>query len=232
MQKYRIWKNDNQEVGLLIKENKIEQAIDTGESVLIIRGVGLDMIDSLNEKYQEWVKTDDGYRIRFADHMAAFLEDVAGIEGATVEHADLFVEPEEVVAFHTEEQTFWNLADSYTTDIYRWWDGSNWRTEFYGEHVAETLCVTISDDYVNLDEWDGRNRVTGGMGHHTRVYRVIELDGEKPEEPTFLINYWSQWQGDHETAEIVALDELPAKLRELNRNPQEYIAEIENLSWE
>lgn len=228
MQEYRIWKHSHQDKGMLIPENKIEEAVYSCEQVMIVRNVDISMIDELNEKMTAWRKSDEGYMIYHVQALQEWFEEVAGIEAADVEGTDVIADPEEVVAY--SDGLFGNLAEFETVPVYRWYDGRNWKIEIADEDVTETRLV-ITDDYVDLDEWDGRNHVTGGIGLHARVYRVLKLDGEEVAD-TFLVNEWSQWQGDHATGEVLTLDELPDVLRELNRDPAVYMPQVEALKNE
>ena len=108
--------------------------------------------------------------------------------------------------------------------IYRYWDGRNWKTILCDNETG----IVISDDYVNLDEWDGRNFLTGGVGLHERIYKIYEVDGEKVDDK-FMVLFSSQWQGDHNLAAVMDIDELKQHLEELNRNLDEYIPQIKNL---
>jgi len=109
--------------------------------------------------------------------------------------------------------------------IYRYWDGSNWKTVLCYNETE----IVISDDYVNLDEWDGRNFVTGGVGRHEKVYKVYEVDGEKVDDK-FMVLFSSQWQGDHDLAELMDIDELKQHLVEINRDVDEYIPQVFNIA--
>jgi len=127
----------------------------------------------------------------------------------------LLIDPEDVFEDFLEDD------DNEEKRIYRYWDGRNWKTVFC-ENETE---IVISDSYVDLDEWDGRNFLTGGVGLHEKVYRVYEVDGEKVAD-TFMVLYSSQWQGDHNSAEVLHIDELKEHLKEIDRDLDEYIPQI------
>lgn len=114
--------------------------------------------------------------------------------------------------------------------IYEWWDGSNFRRETLEPHRTE-IAVEITEKSVCLDEWDGRNWQTGGVGHHEYVHLVIAEQGKK-EDDTFLLVHRSQWQGEHPTARIVDLEDLRSRLRELGRDEAKYLYEIGTLAGE
>ena len=127
----------------------------------------------------------------------------------------LLIDPEDVeVSNEVEEEK-----------IYRYWDGRNWKTILCDNETK----IVISDDYVNLDEWDGRNFVTGGVGRHEKVYKVYEVDGEKVDDK-FMVLFSSQWQGDHDLAELMDIDELKQHLVEINRDVDEYIPQVFNIA--
>lgn len=115
--------------------------------------------------------------------------------------------------------------DEIEDDTYSYWDGSNWQTVQFDECWTENI-ITVDPDFVNLDEWDGSNWKTGGIGLHQRIYRIVELDGEKPSEPTFLLEKWSQWQGDHPKGEIMTTSEVAEHLKEIGRDVDEYMKEL------
>lgn len=230
MKKYMIWENpyrEENEGGMLITAKKVEKAIDlVADRVYLIEGVDPDRAEELNAKAQELdVRVWSEYDIQ------EILE-AAGVDlnGVYIRTAADYEDPDDILAYSTEVGYFGSLADYDTTRIYRWWDGRNWKVESEPEGVGYETEVVLSDSYVDLDEWDGRNHVTGGMGNHARVYRVMELDGEVPTEPTFLLNLWFQWQGVHQTGRVVTLDEIPDILRELDRDPGKYIPEISSIS--
>lgn len=117
------------------------------------------------------------------------------------------------------------LTDLPYVDVYEFWDGRNQETM-----VLDILYdVTISDNCVCLDEWDGSNHYTVEKFHHQYVYKVLELNGETCDD-VYVVEYRSQWQGNHPTADIFfSKEELVAHLEDVNRDPREYIPKIEKL---
>jgi len=130
-------------------------------------------------------------------------------------YENILINPEDVEILNEVEEE----------KIYRYWDGSNWKTVLCYNETE----IVISDDYVNLDEWDGRNFVTGGVGRHEKVYKVYEVDGEKVDDK-FMVLFSSQWQGDHDLAELMDIDELKQHLVEINRDVDEYIPQVFNIA--
>ena len=126
-------------------------------------------------------------------------------------YENILIDPEDVQVLNEVEEE----------KIYRYWDGSNWKTVLCQDETE----IVISDSYVNLDEWDGRNFVTGGVGQHERIFKVYEVDGEKVAD-TFMVLYSTQWQGYHNSAEVLHIDELKEHLKEIDRDLDEYIPQI------
>lgn len=138
-----------------------------------------------------------------------------------------FEEVRNVLAFDVHNQGFFDLADGLEVSVFEYWDGSNHRVIHLTETMSESI-VEVSDTAVSLDEWDGRNHVTGGMGYHQRVYRVFTEDGVAPTEPLYLIEEWSQWQGDLPQGKVVDESGLRIHLKELGRDVEKYMDDIKS----
>lgn len=114
--------------------------------------------------------------------------------------------------------------------VYEYFDGSNLKEIINdSEYSLPATELTVTKDYVSLDEWDGHNLTTGGVGEHQEIHKVIEIDGETPDEPLYLINKWSQWQGEIPSGEVVDEYVLKEHLERLERDADEYIKEIKKL---
>ena len=220
-----LWKNDFYNEAFLIDKGEIEERAWISDQTLIIENVEADIEDlqkqlsGMDENIQDVYEMED------------FLKSIS-FENAEVSSADEFPSKENKLAFDCLEQQFFYLNDAETIKVYEWWDGSNFRTFVLDENTTETELV-ITESYVNLDEWDGKNHVTGGIGEHERIYKVLEIDGENVQDKDiFLLNNWSQWQGSHETGEIMDLDELRQHLKDIGRDVEKYMFEIGKLSGE
>ena len=215
--------NDFCNGGLLIDKEKIESRAWVSDHTLIVDNVKADA-EELQKKLNE-----SSEKIRDVYEMGEFLEKI-GFEDPDVMAADEFPEFEEKIAFDIYEQEFFSLADSATINIYEWWNGSSWRT-FVIDDSTDTIDIVASDQYVDLDEWDGRNMVTGGIGEHQRIYKILEIDGEDVRNKNmFLLNKRSQWEGTHETGEILEnLDDVKKHFNNIGRDVNKYIEEIEKL---
>lgn len=127
-----------------------------------------------------------------------------------------------VLAFNFYIYEFYDLKGYYEEEtVYQYWDGHNWK-EIWGSECSITE-LEISENKVILDEWDGRNMVTGGPGEHQYVYKVYKEDGEDIED-SYLVVYSSQWQGVLDTAKVMTEDGLRRHLEEIDRDVEEYIA--------
>lgn len=133
------------------------------------------------------------------------------------------------IFFYPENIEFVEMNSLEPRKFYDWWDGSNWRHETLEEYMTETE-VEITDDYVSLDEWDGRNWQTGGLTHQY-VYKVVKVDGKEVGD-MYLLRCSTQYQDDHDTAEVLDKDDLVIHLEKLGRNVTEYMYQIGKLAGE
>ena len=130
----------------------------------------------------------------------------------------------DMIIYDVEAMEFANLNEYDAVKYVKYLDSnSNWR-----EHVADGYNVTISEIIVDsatkkcLDEWDGRNKVTGGVGEHQYIYKVATIDDEEVDD-MWMVQKSSQWQGVRDMAAIMKKDELINYLEEIGRDPIEYI---------
>lgn len=116
------------------------------------------------------------------------LWDLDGIDGLILLPAN---EIEQV-----ENDTFDGaLEDGFYGKVYEYWDGSNMKRLLFNEDIETETSIVASVHSVSLDKWDGRNYTYGGVGFHRWIYKVYEMDGEEVKD-CYLINDWSQWEGD------------------------------------
>lgn len=99
---------------------------------------------------------------------------------------------------------------------------SNFTLLFDDENMRRMPYV-ITDDYYSLDEWDGHNHTTGGLGLHQYVHKIVD------EPDKYLIHFASQHAGSIDEARIVTRNELINHLESLNRELEEYLFEIDQL---
>lgn len=225
-----LWKI-SEETTLLIDPKEVGEQVYLG-------GAFFEIDDELSTEQQEFIleklreKEEQGdLNIRWmnADEFQEILEEI-GID-VSVGVADDWIDPDEnVILFSREDLLFYKPSELETTRVYEWWNGSNWKRIILELHMYETV-VEITEKSVCLDEWDGRNWQTGGMGLHENVHKVITIDGEEVEDMFLLVNT-SQWQGSHPTGEILTVDEVRNHLKEIGRDVEKYMYEVGSLSGE
>lgn len=219
MKKMRLWTGVNmrieQEGKAMLIYGEVEKKIDCRNDMIIIEG------DYTLEQVEKVFKTFEGAGIHdVQDHLDEHLP------GATASYTKDFEDADERIVF--DQGGIYQLEDYETVLVYDWFDGSNRRYEVNDENYASETILEVFEESINLDEWDGRNHVTGGTGHHQLVYRVYTVDGEEVTD-TYLVEYWSQWQGDHATGELMNSRELEQHLEEIGRDVEEYMKEVAEL---
>jgi len=229
MKQIELWNRgiyDNKELLTIVPVEKISEVVDcTNDSTYIIRGINSGLAGELTEKYQKDLNNEKACNINNSDD----LIDWFAFHG----YGDLDIicldtpEIEDVLAFTGNE--FHNLNDCETFKQYKYWDGSNWKLLWNTEGSS---ILTISNNSVTLDEWDGNNFITGGIGGHLDVHRIIEIDEEK-QDNLYLFYYYSQWQGSLSVGEIVTENELKSKISGIEdrfeRDIDNYIEKIQSL---
>lgn len=216
-----IWEMEDDR-NYYFEASEIETVIDfTDQCIYKIDGISIDEIDRLNKALGAIDdRPGDEYELEdfldeqgYSDFEISMLPDLVDYDETPYVCFD---------CSYGYEFEFFNILDCEPTQTYRWWDGSNWQTVFCPDGGA--MEITIDENSQNcLDEWDGSNWWSGSKFCHEYVYDVLEIDGEKPEEPTFLVVYTCQYQDSHPSAEIMTEDELREHLEELGRDANEYI---------
>ena len=215
-----LWNEGDGHKSFLIHPNEIEEQIYLGDYSFIIDGIDILKIDveELTEKLNTHTRQ---YPFLYDHDIEEFLISI-GFEDARVNYySKYYAHIENKLVFHEEDNVFYNLAEGNKVVVYRWLDGSNVQTIECTEDVTITK-LEVSDNYVDLDKWDGRNYTTGGIGEHQNIRKVLKLNGEKKED-TFLISYGSEWQGSHNYGEIKHLDSVIIHLKEIGREVETYL---------
>jgi hypothetical protein len=220
MKKYQIWERENwgwQERGILIPAEEITDMVYAeNESWYQIEGI-TENVDALVERltaaYLAAVDADEDFEIADNDDLERFLQDT-GIEFGNISFVPDFAQPENVLCYDMYHREFFNLSSIEIYPVYRWWDGSNWKHVFGDDESVTVTEITVEDESTSLDEWDGNNMTCGGKGLHQQYYKVLELDGQSVQD-MYLLEYWSQWQGDHATAEVLTKNELNEHIADL-----------------
>ncbi len=194
--KYEIWfAEDRAETGMLIPADEIEQKIATFGDAAVYRldeAATDERIAGLMELLEKYVQENDFHWSRQSDIEDFFEEHGIGYET----HSDDYYLPEGKIVFCQGE--FWNEDIFDTFAIYKWWDGSNWKDVERPEPSDDGYFEEVEYDEQDekcLDEWDGNNYTSGSTGRH---HYVVRLGEDKN-----LMIYRSQWQGEHEQAQIM-----------------------------
>jgi hypothetical protein len=202
----------------IVNIDEVKKVVDLYQStVYTITNIDITEADKLNQKLKQFLKDDC---LDCSIDLERFLKS-EGYSDFEIDFCGNIESPKDILVFCDEfmGNEFGNLADYETIDYYKYWNGSNW-IEVFPESITE---VDISENYINIDETDfNGNITTGGTGRHCRIYRVLNSDD-------YLINYISQWQNEHETAEIMNITEIENLLEDNNRDIQKYLPLIENL---
>jgi len=219
MKTFRLWRNDAW--NYLIDDNEVEKVVLLGDWSVAIEGVNTESLDlgDVSEKFDAYfTETDEAV----VDALESFFRDKLGVEVST-EYTEYYGDAESSrLIYDIENKNFYVEKDGHVVEIYRFWDGGNWRTVELDECWTDTHIVADSD-YISLDEWNGHDWVTGSVGRHQQIYRIVELDGEKPSEPTFLLEETSQWDGEEPKGYIMTLSEVVEHLKEIGRDVDEYM---------
>ena len=217
---YQIWTGDNDtDGGIVINKKEIENVICLGNmTVFGVPNVGLSE-DELQKQFKE-----SGLNITDNEELQDWLESI-GVPQQVIDSVYMLAdvaETKELIVFDETNQTFSNLADFNTVESYQYWDGSNWKREWVETYSISEDITIVPDSKICLDEWDGRNMVTGGIGQHEYIYKIATLDNEEVNDK-YLLVFSSQWQGVQDTAKIVDKDDIEAHLKEIDRNVEEYM---------
>lgn len=196
----------------LISPEDVRKRIFLGDWSLIIEGVDTDSldVDALNQEFQG-----------SAEELEDFFES-KGMDDINIVPSNWYMEVGETLIYDTNASEFYLAKDGQEVEVYEWWDGSNKKFVINDGESITTHHLILTYDYVSLDEWNGSDYNTNGVGHHQYVYKVLTLDGE-PIRDLYLIVLQSQWQGEQDQGKLLTLDELKEHLKDLERNVDEYM---------
>lgn len=239
-----IWEDGRGGQSILLNKEEIEKVVEVGESALIIEIDGVDLsVDSyfdnnLTEKLHAYIdKLEDeekDYETDDPDFIKVFLQSI-GFSNVDISFPDsFFIDSEkEKLVFDPQEKNFYVIdKGEWTTKIFSWWDGHNHRTISLDDFMNNETELVITKKFVDLDIWDGRNFSTGGHGLHQRVYKIIKIDGNEVDDH-FLLEKWSQYQGDLPEGIILTADDLKEHIEKLkDRDVVELMYEAGKLSGE
>ena len=205
------------DAGYLIDPDEVENVVSFIDYSVATINTDVSNIEKLNELIKQ-----SNTKLEDYEDLEEFLEN-NGFELEVKQIADVSIQKEQL-CFDFQEQKFFNLADCETEKSYQYWDGSNYKRIW----IDNETNVKMTDNRICLDEWNGNNSITGGTGLHQYVYKAIEVDCEEVED-TYVVVYNSQWQGSHDMAEIMTIEEVEDHLNGLGRDLDDYMEDIKNL---
>lgn len=217
----------------LIDSNEIEEQIYIGDGSFLVTDLNTEPskidLDKLNKLLEDYKESHEEFDDWDTDHIEQFLE-YAGYSSACVGSAPRYLEVgTDALLYNTETNEFDRSSSYVVVELYSWYNGSNYELIEKNDNTIEYKLL-ITNDFVNLDEFDGNNFVTGGTGEHQRIYKIIEKDGEKTDDE-YLLEYWSQWQGKHAIGKILTVQGVIEHIKELeDRTVEEYMYEIGKLN--
>lgn len=88
--------------------------------------------------------------------------------------------------------------------------------------------LSVSEHGVSLDEWDGFNMTTGGVGLHQTVFLLYEED-HYPSNDTYLLEKSSQWQGSLVEGEVLSREGLIDHLNSIDRDVDFYMEKLDSI---
>lgn len=219
MKNYELWVSSNADVNsdrknlLLIEPNKIEDDVVWADNIIYTKKEGID----------GYIKVISEYDGTLEDYLKDNNTDYGYCKEYETKESLKIIEEDGDVLFDTYTKEIVKAMDFEYQKRYSWWDGHNWRYVYADDTEKK---ISISDDRVCLDEWDGRNWYTAYPYYHEYVYRLINVDGELVDDE-FLIIESSQYQESHVTASIYTRSELKLHLEELNRNVKNLMKKID-----
>ena len=206
---FEIWfADDRAKTGMLIPVDEIEQKIPTFGDACVYRldeAATDERIAEINGLLKDWVAEHEFKWYRQSD-VEEFLEE----NGIAFEvKSDDYYTPDGKIVYCQGE--FGNEDYYDTFAVYTWWDGSSWQNVDRPEPSDDGSYEEVeydTDDEQCLDEWNGSNYTSGSNGIHHYVVRLGDNRN--------LMIYRSQWQGEHDEAQIMTDAEYAEYRKERN----------------
>lgn len=232
MKKMQIWEdyyNNENGFGYLYEEEDIEKAVSIDYDNYYLTNLNPDDFDlnDLTKKYQEFIKQkeeEDFYdKYNIIENLEEFFQEL-GINTEVFACTDEENLRNEIV-FDWNDSTFEDLGSFDELEYVDYLDGqTNWVRHIndgYSDIVTTEITVN-TDEEVCIDEWDGNNWQTGGVGEHEYISRVLEIDGSEVDD-MWLVHRSSQWQGSRDKAKIMTREGLEVYLKGIGRDLEDYL---------
>lgn len=232
--KYSIWQTDFAESNLLIPTDEIVGQIYIGDNSWMIKGlpksIDLVALEQGFDEYKNKKELDFGYD---TDDLKSFLISL-GHNEVEVWDAPYYMSPNEegfddMVVYDCSDSIFNWVEECVEVKTYSWDTSNDVEEVEFNEEVMTETELEVSEDFVELDEYDGRILSASEQFEHERIYKIITKDGKLVKDE-FLLMHYSQWQGTHSGGKILTLDEVVNHLEELNGDVSRCVHAIDALA--
>lgn len=201
---------------ILVNNENIEKMVNLGSQIFYI------MVDiqtnNIETTIQQLNQYFENYKKRYTTLENNGNDKVEILEGIyknyfqkiTFEAAPDLIDYSQKILFDADLQEFTDITDYDTVDIYNFWDGHNWK---YIE-IENKQELTLLDNYISLDRWDGSKFTFTGNWNHGSVYKILEIDGDGEQiEDYYLLWEYNQHEGTFETGKIMSFEDLTKYLQ-------------------
>lgn len=177
----------------VVPAEDIDKLVDLSEQrVVLLRGLSQEeaqrVIDECKDELAQWRYDEDKLAVIKERHPQATM-------------ADDTEKCEDVPCYDLTGEILYNLLDCDAHPVYEYWDGGNWRKSWIEERDIDEVEVEEAPE--SLDTWDGSNLCYRQRFVHGRLYRILTIDGEKPERSLWLLYEYSDYQGSVPWGRIV-----------------------------
>ncbi|RKJ75245.1 hypothetical protein D7X33_17710 [Butyricicoccus sp. 1XD8-22] len=227
-----IWE-DNLENNWLFKASELKEKLYIGENFMMIEGVETADLPSLNKALLRHIQQNVGesFNKTSLSDVQQFFQNEGYLE-ARVRWADEYEDVQTCLVFDFMNNMMVETHEFETVKTYTWMDGSNPRTLSTATmHDIFEKKVEVTAKAVSLDQWNGHSLATGGIGLHECIYKIVKLNGEEVED-MYLLHKYSDWKDNHAQGYILTIEQVKARLEELNLNVEDCLYEIGKLSGE
>lgn len=219
--------NTDTEMGMLINPSEIKEVVMFNDAKIAgIQNISINEIDKLNSALKD---NKNKIEIYDEDDVRDFLTMLNYDDNIKIEILEDYPVCKELVCYDFRNNEFFDLNMCDIEQYYEYWNGHNWKPVFCENEIE----ICYSDDFVDLDEWNGYNFQTNGLGHHEKVHKIISTDfvicNDEYDEDHYMILYESQHCESYDMAEIVNKDALVKHLEDLGRDVEKYINLVDKI---
>ncbi len=202
-----LWKLYGEDKYLVVNPDELIQRVSfyETEAYMFSPDTDMDLIRKVLAEYRNRKEEDE--TLRFYE-----ILDEYGIAYEGTDEAEDY-NPDVVLCFPNDDDLKWavcRMSDLIlgVSDVFHYWDGSNWQEIWAENDVQHRLSVVIDEETKeNLDEWDGSNWCYLQPFNHGRLYKILTVDS-KPVENKWLLWESADWQGSLDWGTIVEEKDL------------------------